>query len=267
MTVRYRLAAFDLDGTLLDSGNQVSEGNAAALRAVAGQGVTVCPATARWYQAAVRPFEGLGLAAPAIASGGADVRLAGGAVVAQHLLPPEFVALFATLCGRAGWTANLSTRERTYRLAAESPPWAATAPPWLVPVTTLDGLDLSELLSALADVSADDPHLAELDQWRGRVSAHSAVAFNGPALLTLTARGVDKGSALRALCEAEGIDPAEAVVFGDSEVDLPMFDVAGLAVAMGNASDAVKARAGMVTATADEDGVAEAIGRIWPEGR
>jgi hypothetical protein len=215
----------------------------------------------------MRPFEALGLAAPAIASGGADVRLAGGAVVEQRLLPPEFVTFFAWLCGRAGWTANLSTRERTYRLAAESPPWAATAPPWLVPVTTLDGIDLSELLAVLAEVREGDPFLGELDDWRRLVSAHSAVAFNGPSLLTLTARGVDKGSALRALCEAEGIDPAEAVVFGDSEVDLPMFDVAGLAVAMGNASDAVKARAGMVTASADGDGVAEALGRIWPEGR
>jgi hypothetical protein len=46
------------------------------------------------------------------------------------------------------------------------------------------------------------------------------------------------------------------VAIGDSEVDLPMFAVAGLAVAMGNAGDLVRQHASHVTASADDDGVA-----------
>ena len=83
-------------------------------------------------------------------------------------------------------------------------------------------------------------------------------------LVTVTAADVDKGSGLLALCRALDIPPQEAVAFGDSEVDLPMFRAAGLSVAMANASDAIRAAATMTTASADEDGVAKAIAQIWP---
>ena len=44
--------------------------------------------------------------------------------------------------------------------------------------------------------------------------------------------------------------------------DVPMFRVAGLGIAMGNASDAVKAAAGGVTAGNDADGFAAAMARF-----
>ncbi len=262
--MRYRLAAIDLDATLLDSKNQLSETNAAALRGLVARGVIVAPATARWYQVALRPFEALGLQVAAIAGGGSDVRAADGTVIAQHLLPGEFVSFFAELCDRAGWRANLSTSERTFRRDREAGAWASRAPSWLVPVTSLGDVDLTGLLSVLAHSHEADPFIAELEEWAGRVVARWAGNFDGDSLLTITAAGVDKGSGLAALCSALGIDPSEAVVFGDSEVDLPMFEVAGLAVAMGNASAEVQARAGFITASADDDGVARAIERIWP---
>jgi hydroxymethylpyrimidine pyrophosphatase-like HAD family hydrolase len=81
-------------------------------------------------------------------------------------------------------------------------------------------------------------------------------------MLTITAKGVEKGRGLRALCDALGIDPAVAAAFGDSEVDLPMFRVAGLSVAMGNGTAEVQDAATFVTTTTDEDGFAAAVERI-----
>ena len=57
----YRLAAIDLDGTLLNSANAISEGNAEALRWLAARGVHVAAATARSYESAMRQFEGHGI--------------------------------------------------------------------------------------------------------------------------------------------------------------------------------------------------------------
>ncbi|WP_348644659.1 HAD hydrolase family protein [Starkeya sp. ORNL1] len=51
----------------------------------------------------------------------------------------------------------------------------------------------------------------------------------------------------------------EVAVIGDMVNDLPMFEVGGLSIAMGNASDAVKGQANFVTTSNDEDGVAHAI--------
>ena len=55
---------------------------------------------------------------------------------------------------------------------------------------------------------------------------------------------------------------AAAAAFGDSDVDLPMFAVAGLAVAMGQASERVRAAASFTSVSADEDGFARAVERI-----
>lgn len=255
----YRLIALDLDGTLLNSKGQVSERTANALRAAHEAGIGLAPSTARWYQAAVRPFQALGLEVAAVASAGADVRAADGSVVEQRMLDGEFATFLAALCDRAGWTATLSTPERAYRRADEIPPWAANAPEWLKPVTSLHGDHLASALSVLAEASTESEHWPHLEAWAGRVSLYPAVAFNGDALLTITAPGVDKGSGLLALCRHLGIDPSEAVAVGDSEVDIPMFNVAGLSVAMGDGTDEAKAAATRVTGGADEDGVAMLI--------
>lgn len=72
----------------------------------------------------------------------------------------------------------------------------------------------------------------------------------------------DKGQALRSLCDSLGIPMEETVVIGDSDNDLPMFRVAGLAVAMDNAPEEVKACADMVTLDCDHDGVGAVIERL-----
>lgn len=261
-----RLIAIDLDGTLFNTRGQVSERTAAALRAAHDAGIVVAPATARWYQAAMRPFEALGLEVAAIASAGADVRLPGGQVVEQHPLDPEFVGFFAGLCDRADWVVNVSTPARAYRRASELPAWAANAPEWLRPVTSLRDADLTSALAVLAEMSTDNEHWPLLEPWSGRVSFYPAVAFNGDALLTITARDVDKGTGLLALCRSLGVNPADAVAIGDSEVDVPMFRVAGLSFAMADGMDEAKAAATRLTATADADGVAAVIEGILAGG-
>lgn len=83
---------------------------------------------ALWFQAAIRPFQALGLDVPAIASAGADVRAAGGSVVEQRMLDGEFATFLAELCDRAGWARHafdartrLPPRRRAARVGGERP--------------------------------------------------------------------------------------------------------------------------------------------------
>lgn len=253
----YKLVAIDLDGTLLNSSGQVAERTGLAVKAATAAGIVVVPATARWYQAAVRPFAALGLQVAAIAAAGADIRAADGAVIEQCLLDGDLAVFLADICDRAGWVATLSTPERAYRRANELPAWAANAPEWLKPVTTLQGDHLASALSVMAEAAAGDEHMPHLEAWAGRMNLFPALAFNGDRLLTITAPGVDKGSGLLALCRHLGIEPSESVAIGDSEGDIPMFKVAGLSVAMGDGTAAAREAASQITGTADEDGVAQ----------
>ncbi len=251
-----RLVALDLDGTLLNSSGRVSERTAASLKRAHESGIVLVPATARWYQAAIRPFTAVGIDPPAIASAGADVRAAGGSVVVQSMLDADLTDFLVSLCERAGWAATLATPECAYRRANELPPWAANAPEWLKPVTTFEGIEFPAVLSLLAEALEGDAYLPELEAWSDRLSIYSALSFNGDALLTVTAPAADKGSGLLALCHHLGIDPSETAAVGDSEVDVPMFRVAGMAVAMADATPEALAAATHHTGAADEDGVA-----------
>ncbi|MCH7594226.1 MAG: HAD family phosphatase [Chloroflexi bacterium] len=87
--------------------------------------------------------------------------------------------------------------------------------------------------------------------------------------LNYTRRGIDKGSGLRSWAERLGVSLGGVVFVGDSLNDIEAFDVAGLPVAMGGASDDVRAAARESVGDVDSDGVAEAIERfvLAPMGR
>ena len=72
-------------------------------------------------------------------------------------------------------------------------------------------------------------------------------------------KGVSKGDTLAKLGELLDISPQEMMTMGDQENDLSMIELAGLGVAMGNATEQVKEAAQYVSLTNEEDGVAHAI--------
>lgn len=80
--------------------------------------------------------------------------------------------------------------------------------------------------------------------------------------LEIIPRSIDKGKGLLAICGALGIGREETAAFGDSENDIPMLRAAGTGVAMGNAEQAVKDAADMVTKSNNEDGIVWALERI-----
>ena len=77
--------------------------------------------------------------------------------------------------------------------------------------------------------------------------------------LEVMKKGVSKGDTLAKLGELLDISPQEMMTMGDQENDLSMIELAGLGVAMGNATDQVKEAAQYVSLTNEEDGVAHAI--------
>jgi len=77
--------------------------------------------------------------------------------------------------------------------------------------------------------------------------------------LEITAKGVDKGVGLTRLCEALQIPIDATIAVGDADNDIRVLETAGLAVAMGNAADHIKAISDVTVADCEHDGCAEAI--------
>ena len=64
---------------------------------------------------------------------------------------------------------------------------------------------------------------------------------------------------MRELARAEGVALEHVLVLGDMQNDVAMFDVAGVAIAMGQASEKVQARATFVSSSNDDEGFAVGI--------
>jgi len=112
-----------------------------------------------------------------------------------------------------------------------------------------DDLDSDALLAAAREVVADE--VATL--------THSSA----DGLLEISAVGVSKATTLATLCGERNLHGGDAIAFGDMPNDLPMLDWAGYSVAVANAHPDVLAVVDEVTASNDDDGVAQVLERLF----
>ncbi len=88
-----------------------------------------------------------------------------------------------------------------------------------------------------------------------------------PAFTDITNVCADKGKALLAMAKHEHMRIDETMAFGDGGNDISIIKQAGIGVAMGNASDEVKASADYVTTSVDDDGVKNALAHFGVIGK
>ena len=248
----FRLAAIDLDGTLLRSDGTISERSRDALRTI-----DVVLVSARGPMGVLEIARPLGITGTAICSNGAfvvDIATAG--TVRERLLESE-VALELV--------HTLRERLPGIRFAVEHHDFAHepgfSAWSWTPPEGTRVA-DVVELLAApatkliLRHAGHETAAIQELA--RELVGDRLTVVASGSEAVEVTAAGVNKATAVAEL----GVPASEVVAFGDYPNDIPLLTWAGHGVAMGNAHPDVVAIADEVTATNDEDGVALVLERL-----
>jgi len=81
-------------------------------------------------------------------------------------------------------------------------------------------------------------------------------------LVEVLTKGVNKAFGLEKLAKELNIQPSEIAAIGDAANDIEMLEYAGLAIAMGNASEEVKAISDIVTDTNENNGVIKAIDKL-----
>jgi len=258
-----RLVATDLDGTLLRTDETASARTVAAIAQVLDAGIPVVICTAR-------PARWMRALAPIVGGGGTAICANGGVI--WDISAETVIDAFAIACPVA--------REVVARLRPLLPQavWAVERPTafahepayrsrWPVPDDTV--VDAIEMLLAIEPVklmlrspgASADELLAVAREAVGELVevTHSSTA---DTLLEMSAAGVSKGSTLSVLCRSLGIAPDEVLAFGDMPNDLPMLRWAGRSVAVANAHPDVLATAGEVTASCDEDGVAQVLEQL-----
>ena len=257
-----RLVASDLDGTLVRADGSVSPRTREALAEVEQAGALFVMVTGRPPRWMAQVADQTGHRGLAVCANGAlvydlhtervvrtnvlDAAAAGQVVAALREELPGIS--FAVERGAGGFA-----REPAYvpRFDNESPLRVA-------PVEELLEQGVVKLLARHEALGSDELLL----QARARVGTLAECTHSSlDGLLEISATGVSKASGLASLAQEWGIDPEEVVAFGDMPNDLPMLAWAGHSVGMANAHADVLAAVDEVTASNDEDGVAQVLDR------
>lgn len=88
------------------------------------------------------------------------------------------------------------------------------------------------------------------------------ITSSGKDNLEINISSANKGNGLEKLVNILGIRLEEVAAIGDNNNDIEMIEISGLGIAMGNAIDEIKNKAGYVTVDNDKNGAAEAIIKI-----
>jgi hydroxymethylpyrimidine pyrophosphatase-like HAD family hydrolase len=72
-------------------------------------------------------------------------------------------------------------------------------------------------------------------------------------------KGIDKAYGLKEALMVLKVDPKQVVAIGDSETDVPLYDICGCSIALDHSEESVKAKADHVVAGREGAGLAEAI--------
>ena len=269
-----RIIALDLDGTLLDSGKNLSEANRAALAAAAEKGVHIVPTTGRFFGGMPESVRALPFVRYAITVNGAQVydRETDTAIVREELPLDTALAVMRYLdgfdviydCYQDNWgrmTAAMQERASDYASDAHylkmirelRKPY-----PDLKAHLEEEGHDVQKIMLFARDVAIREK-IAEGLRERFPQLAITASTWNN---LELNSANAHKGLALRRFAEHLGLGLENCMAFGDGANDLTMVRMAGMGVAMSNACPEVLAAADHVTLSNDEDGVAVAIRKM-----
>ncbi len=261
----YRLLALDLDGTIVDGTLQISPRVRRALRAAVDSGVHVTLASGRPFDGTRLFADDLGIQEPLICHQGALVRdPCSGEVYLRRSMPRHLAHEFVDISREHGWDLLLTLDDEQYverltpalRVLTDLSPTPARA----LVVDDLKTLPQDPLRLLLVVDAAEADMVDKL--LRKRFAGRLLIVRSFVRFVEATDLAASKGQALAFLAQKLGISQAETVAIGDHDNDADMVAWAGLGIAMGNASNAVKAAANHVTATIDEDGAALAIERF-----
>jgi Cof subfamily protein (haloacid dehalogenase superfamily) len=253
---------------LLDQHHRVTPRARAAILEFQRRGGLLVLTTARPPRA-IRPlYRELGLTGPVIAYNGALVYDPGRDVtILHHPIPREAALRLLATIRAANPALNVGLEladewhvdridERLQRLIDAGVIAEPPLPGDLEKAVATSGRGVSKIyFLAPPDVRrAVEEQVTAAGLWEG-----VAVTSSGKEFVEFVARGVNKGSALRALAALLSIPLLQTLALGDEENDIPLLQAAGLGIAMGNATDQAKRAARLVAGPNTADGWAEAV--------
>lgn len=251
----------DVDGSLVTGGKVLTERAKAAVVELRANGVDFTIISSRPPRGMRMLLEPLGITKPIGCFNGAVIARPDLTPISQHLLSPDVARSAIEMLDKHGVQV-----------------WVFAGQQWLVrhsdgpyiereqstvgfqPTVVADFSAFLGTAAKIVGASADFLLLTKCEgDVRAALSSQATVVRSQLYYLDITHLLANKGDGLSELSKLLGVPLAEIAVIGDGSNDVAMFERAGLSIAMGNASDEVKARASAVTDNNEAEGFANAI--------
>ena len=271
---KIKLVACDMDETLLGSEKEVSNRTLSAINKLRERGIAVTICTGRMFSTLEQYIELLEIEGGVIAcNGGEIVDAESGEYISKKELntraafdflefADEYGIEYSIMATSGYWTRRDSFFHARYAIYTRINP---RSPLTNCALHVLEaGEEFSRDLSILKiNVQITSAEKRSIVDKYLKNKERMYLTTSGKELFELLPCDVSKGAGLLDLCRYMNISAGEVCAFGDYNNDLSFLSVAGLPIAVENAVDVVKKAAVYVTGRNDEEGVADALEKLF----
>lgn len=260
--------SIDLDGTLLNSKNEISNENIIALQELQESGYEVILNTGRAYPDIVKNKVLQSMQLPIICLNGSAVYSKAGDLLYETTIPIHtFGEIFTTLKQMRVWTLVYtnyggfpSTLPPLHQKSYEELN-ALFSEFTYNQILKKDNLKIYKLIALVRNEELD-----KIEKIKTELEPISSIAMASsfPNNVEITSSEAQKGKALLRYQELLNLSFEEIFAFGDGGNDLTQFEVATTSVAMGNAPLHIQRAADLITKTNDNDGFSYAVRNLLP---
>lgn len=260
-----RLLLADVDGALVTRDKVLTEAAKAAVRELREAGIALAITSGRPPRGMCMLIEPLALATPIAAYNGGVFVNPDLSVIESHTLDPAAARQALSLILTEGLDAWVYTEtewlirdKHAPHVAREA--WTVKFDARVVPEFTDDHLSHAVKIVGISD---DLERVAVCEKAaRTALGESASAARSQPYYLDVTHPQANKGVVVTTLSRRFDIPRAQIATMGDMPNDVLMFRQSGFSIAMGNASDEVKAQASVVTDSNEHEGFAKAVWRF-----
>ena len=260
--IRPRTIVFsDIDGTLLNSEHQITPLTRQAILDLEASGVPFVIVTARGITGTYPMLDQNGIDCAVVTYSGGVILNEQREVIYHQGLTKAMAAAITTFVEEEGFDMT----------------WAAYSfEDWVVPDKTdpriineenivmaqsrqgtIDSIEADEVQKILCLCNPAETPMIE-QRLKERFPELS-IARSSDILIEVMLGGTSKANAVRTLCDIWGVDPADAIAFGDNYNDVPMLEAVGRGYLMANAPSDLLKRIPLHTADNDHDGIYHAL--------
>lgn len=264
-----KLVTIDVDGTILNRNRQITDEVKAAIKQAKAKGVKIVVTTGRPYLGVVSLLKSLDLTEPGdyvitynggmILAADSGVELKRTTLSYADYLRIESLATHLGISSHAVTANHLFTANRDVSPYTVEESFVAKVP---MSFRTKEEMQFEAAIIKVMLVGEADDLSRAINQIPDDFKQDYTTVSSSPNFFEILNSAASKGQGLEQLAAYLRLPITDTMAIGDAENDISMLEVAGVAVAMGNAEPAVVAVADYQTTSNDDHGVAVALSKF-----